>query len=96
MSDKQKRPPAIRYVVAVERRNRDKGDRVYLVAINYDPYQRKTGAERNSVFTEDPSVAFRFYELAAAEMAAVTVGGAVMYLHRARADYKRANPENPQ
>lgn len=65
------------YVVRVERRStasmRVASD--YLVAIRWDPYQ--TGNPTPILTATDRSEAFEFQTLAAAEMAAVFVGGKV-------------------
>lgn len=65
-----------RYVVRVEvRESPIRAFDGYLEAIRYDPYGR--GDDRPATITTERSEAFVFQERAAAEMAAVWVGGRV-------------------
>ncbi len=63
------------YVVKVERRiSGHESSQEYLTAIGYDPYQRGSAVRVTSPLIDD---AFKFEERAAAEFAAVFVGGSV-------------------
>lgn len=73
------------YVVYAEVRTPASGgqetEMKYLVAINYDPYQRNASGDRRTHFSKEMAAAFFFKSEVAAEMAAVTVGGRVYPVH---------------
>jgi len=82
------------YVVMFKRRYITKTDieteDVYLVAIQYNPYNKSRSTDQRIECIEDPNDAFEFTEKAAAEFAAVYVGGFVETLTQAKEKYKAA------
>lgn len=65
----------------------------YLVCVRWNPYNKPEPTDDQVMVTEDPGDAFVFSSIAAAEMAAVTVGGTVVLLEKAKSDY--AGQEEP-